>query len=122
MDTTINTTEARDLFVVFDGPPDHESGRFVELEDAAGKGVGGVAEWKYREEDELWTLGPFHAASVITLTNAEAVVVADALQRLTALTGGEMRRDLDWDAEDVAAWESALEKCKAAPRRESEAS
>lgn len=52
------STEARDLFVVFDGPPSHESGRFVELEDANGAGVGGVAEWKQRE-DGYWTLGPF---------------------------------------------------------------
>lgn len=47
-----------DLYVVFDGHPDHENPRFVELDDAEGKSVGGVADWKQRD-DGYWTLGPF---------------------------------------------------------------
>lgn len=30
--------------IVFDGPPSHESGRFVEVEDNTGKSIG-VGEW-----------------------------------------------------------------------------
>lgn len=44
------------LYVVFDGPPSHVSGRFVELEDETGRGVGGVA---WRQENDRWLLGPF---------------------------------------------------------------
>ncbi len=47
------------LYVIFDGPPSHESGRFIELEDEAGKGVGPEGcDWRQRE-DGLWSLGPF---------------------------------------------------------------
>lgn len=53
--------EPEPVFVVFDGPPSHESGRFVEVETADGKGVG-VGEWKKRE-DGLWTLGPFYVTT-----------------------------------------------------------
>lgn len=45
------------LWVVFDGPPSHESGRFVEVEDQAARSVG-VGEWRERP-DGLWELGPF---------------------------------------------------------------
>jgi hypothetical protein len=57
----------RDLFVVFDGPPSHESGRFVELQDAEQRGVGGVAEWTDRG-DGYWTLGPFRAVRASALS------------------------------------------------------
>ena len=40
--------------IVFDGPPSHESGRFVEVEDMAGKGIR-AGEWVYRE-DGYWAL------------------------------------------------------------------
>ena len=51
------------LFVVFDGPPGHESGRFIEVEDAEGKGLRepSGAEWK-QCEDGYWMLGPFFRA------------------------------------------------------------
>lgn len=45
------------ICVVFDGPPSHESGRFVEVEDAKGQSQK-VGEWKERN-DGFWTLGPF---------------------------------------------------------------
>ena len=41
------------LDIVFDGPPSHESGRFVEVE-VDGKGVG-VGAWVHRP-DGYWTL------------------------------------------------------------------
>lgn len=40
--------------VVFDGPPSHESGRFVEVEDATGKSIR-FGEWTKRS-DGLWAL------------------------------------------------------------------
>lgn len=52
------------VYVVFDGPPGPESGRFVELEDEEGRGVGGVnhvVQWSEQEtkHGKLWRLGPF---------------------------------------------------------------
>jgi hypothetical protein len=41
------------LRIRFDGPPGHESGRFVECEDASGKSVN-AGEWS--QDDDLWTL------------------------------------------------------------------
>lgn len=46
--------ETQIIDVVFDGPPSHESGRFVEVEDAHGRSVG-VGEWRERE-DGMWCL------------------------------------------------------------------
>lgn len=40
--------------IVFDGPPSHESGRFVEVEDATGKSIN-VGEWLQRP-DGYWAL------------------------------------------------------------------
>ncbi|MGP0047851.1 MAG: hypothetical protein ACLPZR_03240 [Solirubrobacteraceae bacterium] len=47
------------IYIVFDGPPSHESGRFIETENEKGEGVGpeGV-NWNQRE-DGYWVLGPF---------------------------------------------------------------
>ena len=50
-------TQEEPIFIIFDGPPSHESGRFVEVETADGHSVR-AGEWKQRE-DGLWTLGPF---------------------------------------------------------------
>jgi hypothetical protein len=49
------------IYIVFDGPPSHGSGRFVEVEDDDGHGLGPSttgAGWHQRE-DGYWTLGPF---------------------------------------------------------------
>lgn len=40
--------------IVFDGPPSHESGRFVEVEDDAGKSIT-FGEWVQRP-DGFWAL------------------------------------------------------------------
>ena len=45
----------RKLHIVFDGPPAHESGRFVEVEDANGKSVNTINGWEQRS-DGLWQL------------------------------------------------------------------
>lgn len=43
-----------EIHIVFDGPPSHQSGRFVEVETADGKSVS-VGEWRERP-DGLWAL------------------------------------------------------------------
>lgn len=40
--------------IVFDGPPSHESGRFIEVETDDGRGIN-VGEWIQRP-DGLWSL------------------------------------------------------------------
>jgi len=42
-----------EIHIVFDGPPLHESGRFVEVENASGKSIK-VGEWEQR--GEYWHL------------------------------------------------------------------
>jgi hypothetical protein len=52
------------IYIVFDGPPSHESGRFVEVEDEQRHGLGPSAtgaDWAQRD-DGCWTLGPFARA------------------------------------------------------------
>ena len=51
----------RNLFVILDGPPSHESGRFVEVEDASGKSVCVGVE---QRPDGLWALGPFRSVEI----------------------------------------------------------
>ena len=46
--------DIRKIRVVFDGPPSHESGRFVEVEDTEGHGLS-VGEW-IELKDGLWAL------------------------------------------------------------------
>lgn len=48
----VNATPFVDI--VFDGPPSHESGRFVEVEDAQGRGLN-FGKWVHRE-DGYWAL------------------------------------------------------------------
>jgi hypothetical protein len=40
--------------IVFDGPPGHEAGRFVEVEDGAGRSIN-AGEW-IKRDDGLWAL------------------------------------------------------------------
>lgn len=43
------------LHIVFDGPPEHEAGRFVEVENADGTGLSeNFGEWV--QQDEFWCL------------------------------------------------------------------
>lgn len=53
---------AEPLYVIFDGPPSHESGRFVEVETGDGRSVR-AGEWEERP-DGLWSLGPLYLAPV----------------------------------------------------------
>lgn len=43
-----------EIRIIFDGPPSHESGRFVEVEDADGHSIK-AGTWHERE-DGLWEL------------------------------------------------------------------
>lgn len=49
--TQSTTPEVPDLVILFDGPPAHESGRFIDV-DTPHSGVG---EWDSRD-DGIWTL------------------------------------------------------------------
>ena len=54
----------KDLWIVFDGRPGFEAGKFVEIEDGSKASVfpPGV-DW-YPREDGYWKLGPFRAEGV----------------------------------------------------------
>ena len=43
-----------EIRIIFDGPPGHIAGRFVEVEDTEGRSIS-VGEWHERE-DGLWEL------------------------------------------------------------------
>lgn len=59
---------AEPLYIVFDGPSGHESGRFVEVENADGEGRS-VGEWEQHGE-RSWRLGPvFSEAAIVALSN-----------------------------------------------------
>jgi len=45
---------SRAINIIFDGPPDHDAGRFVEVETDDGKSIN-VGEWIKREEG-VWVL------------------------------------------------------------------
>lgn len=72
--------------IVFDGPPSHDSGRFVEVEDESGKSIS-IGEWVKRD-DGYWTLRVPSAPSM----QAE-------IDRLRALNGdlrAALKEALDW--------------------------
>ena len=50
------------IYIVFDGPPGPEGGRFVEVETANGEGRK-VGEWT--QHGEFWRLGPVFAEEVV---------------------------------------------------------
>lgn len=54
--------------IVFDGPPAHESGRFIEVEDEQHKSIN-VGEWIQRPADGYWVL------RLDTVTIGEARVI-----------------------------------------------
>lgn len=61
------------VFIVFDGPPSHDSGRFVEVETSDGKSVS-AGEWK--QDGGYWNLGPFYTAD--QLREAQVKVLREA--------------------------------------------
>lgn len=67
--------------VVFDGPPSHTSGRFVEVEDAARASIG-VGVWIDRG-DGMWALRITPAA--FTAENPQVIVKYDSNYEVTQL-------------------------------------
>jgi len=53
-DAALASRRERIIDIVFDGPPSHVSGRFVEVEDEQGRGIN-VGEWIQRA-DGYWVL------------------------------------------------------------------
>lgn len=55
------TLHLEDVYVVFDGPPGPEPGRFVEVEtfDSQSRSVGGWEQFSGLMGAEFWRLGPF---------------------------------------------------------------
>ncbi len=69
----------RTIDIVFDGPPAHESGRFIEVEDDCGNSIG-VGEWVARN-DGYWALRlPDHRALA-----AENTVMRKALEKIAEM-------------------------------------
>lgn len=56
------------LYIVFDAPPSHDSGRFVEVENADGESRK-VGEWE--QYGEFWRLGPVYAEEAVTEPTAK---------------------------------------------------
>ncbi len=92
---------ATEIYIIFDGPPSHESGRFVEVEDGEGHGLGleqTGADWKQRKK--FWTLGPFANANESWDNGYEDGKRDGAVSLLTALKAA--RVDLrDYDAAPI---------------------
>lgn len=105
------------LHIVFDGPPAHESGRFVEVIDATGNSVN-AGEWvKY---DPFWDLviqAPLAASP--PPSDADAALVAEVLARIGFLKwcGGPGSKTLlcDTSPEDVSLYERLASRLQAAP-------
>ena len=96
-----------DVYVVFDGPPSHESGRFVECEDAEGHGIN-AGEWVERPNG-WWALriprGPKAGDVILTPGEHAAAVTGEARPAegdtpplgLTVSEDGDL---LNWEGEN----------------------
>lgn len=96
------------IYIIFDGPPSHDSGRFVEVEDGEGNGLGWRetgAAWS-RDGDDLWKLGPFLPsnaslvepsilAALEEIQCGEAVTRAKAHDALMATLDELMKKNLE---------------------------
>lgn len=77
--------------IVFDGPPSHESGRFVEVENSEGASIK-FGEWVHRE-DGYWALR-INRDSWREGAEAMREDCADAAENRYIQYGGEMRRGI----------------------------
>ncbi len=75
---TVEGADMKPVFIVFDGPPSRDSGRFVEVETADGKSVS-AGEWK--QDGEYWNLGPFYTAD--QLREAQVKVLREAADAIS---------------------------------------
>ena len=75
---------SKKIRIVFDGPPSHESGRFIEVENEHGEGMS-FGEWK--QEGEFWYLefsNPAILEAEDTVLKREIALKADYIKRLEA--------------------------------------
>lgn len=79
--------------IVFDGPPSHESGRFVEVESPTGTSVK-VGEWVQRS-DGYWALRIVTARDILAdLSALLRVTESDGSQWISAEAFDELRASL----------------------------
>ena len=76
------------IHVVFDGPPSHESGRFVEVENDAGASIN-AGEWKERP-DGLWEL----VFDTCSYWNGEQCMEAFVKEHIKPIDPPDMIKDL----------------------------
>jgi hypothetical protein len=88
------TDKSEPFYIIFDGPPGRESGRFVEVETADGQGRR-VGEWAERP-DGLWALGPVYAHPEPASASAGAGAVPGPLAKVLDV--------LDYAAMGHAVW------------------
>lgn len=87
--------------IVFDGPPSHESGRFVEVEDAAGKSIK-FGEWVERP-DGYWGIPSLRDA-----LDKSVALQSHYAGLLNAYDGGQRRQ-----FKDGQDWIERLRECEA---------
>jgi hypothetical protein len=63
------------LHIIFDGPPSHESGRFVEVENDDGASIT-IGRWEQR--GDLWAL---------IIPYIDPAIVVEACEKMTATLG-----------------------------------
>lgn len=92
------------VYVIFDGPPSHESGRFVEVETEDGKSVS-VGKWEKR--GDYWQLGPLYAFPL-------GVSEGEIIERCAKVCD-ELEMSGDNPADDLS-FEIGTQECAAAIR------
>lgn len=81
--------------VVFDGPPSHESGRFIEVEDPFGKSIN-AGDWIDRENG-LWALRIYSTPNQYKVTETMVSEAVGAVRRVRDCDG-------DGDIQITVAW------------------
>ena len=81
-----------ELHFVCDGPPSHESGRFVELEDGHGRGLG-IGDWRKRD-DGLWALVVPYGVRESASVDARLASIKETARRIWAAWNGV------WESKD----------------------
>lgn len=78
-------------YVICDGPPGPESGRFIELEDQDGRGVGsGTSGADWHQVDGRWALGPFKPTAVIDVDHGVPICHDSEVHVRDGSTSGDM--------------------------------
>lgn len=80
------------VFIVFDGPPSHDSGRFVEVETSDGKSVS-AGEWK--QDGGYWNLGPFYTADQLREAQVKVLLEAAEMIRCKRNVGDVFRAEAE---------------------------